>query len=377
MAERPDPPAGCRADDAPRPAAHPAAAHPPAAHPSTHGGLGRVFSRLFLGALAGLLVYAAIVLWLDAGAIWAAVRRIESWRWAAALALTAAHYGLRFLRWQRYLALLGIQLPWRTSLRISLAGLSMSVTPGKLGEVLKSWLLRESTGVPVHESAPIVLAERVTDLAAIVLLGALAGAAGQSGLAPAFAIALVLVGVGVALVSSRRAERLLLRPLAWSRRLARVAVKLRGALASARVLFAPRQLLVPSLIGCAGWACEGLGFWILAEGVASGGIGPGDALCAYAAATLLGALAFVAPGGLGVTEGSLGTLARRSFQERLGLDLAAARSSAAALVLAARLCTLWFGVALGLAAAWSWRKLEQRQADRRRTGTASAPARSA
>ena len=54
---------------------------------------------------------------------------------------------------------------------ILLAGLAMSITPGKVGEVLKSYLLRRKVGAPIHATAPAVLMERVTDVVAIALLG--------------------------------------------------------------------------------------------------------------------------------------------------------------------------------------------------------------
>ncbi|KXK03206.1 MAG: hypothetical protein UZ04_CHB001001606 [Chlorobi bacterium OLB4] len=46
----------------------------------------------------------------------------------------------------------------------------MSVTPGKLGEILKSYLIKEETGTPVSKSAPIILAERLTDFISMILL---------------------------------------------------------------------------------------------------------------------------------------------------------------------------------------------------------------
>ena len=46
----------------------------------------------------------------------------------------------------------------------------MSVTPGKLGEILKSYLLKEENGTEVSKSMPIVFAERLTDFISIVLL---------------------------------------------------------------------------------------------------------------------------------------------------------------------------------------------------------------
>ena len=46
----------------------------------------------------------------------------------------------------------------------------MSVTPAKLGEVLKSVLVKEITGEPISKTAPIILAERITDFLSLLLI---------------------------------------------------------------------------------------------------------------------------------------------------------------------------------------------------------------
>ena len=46
------------------------------------------------------------------------------------------------------------------------------MTPGKLGEAVKALLLRESRGIPAARTAPIVIAERFTDLVGLLLLAA-------------------------------------------------------------------------------------------------------------------------------------------------------------------------------------------------------------
>ena len=89
----------------------------------------------------------------------------------AALALASLNYFLRFVRWSYYLYVLEIKLPLASSALVFLSGLAMSITPGKTGEVLKSYLLRDRTGVPVSTSLPAVVMERLTDLVAVILLG--------------------------------------------------------------------------------------------------------------------------------------------------------------------------------------------------------------
>ncbi|MEC7232442.1 MAG: lysylphosphatidylglycerol synthase domain-containing protein, partial [Planctomycetota bacterium] len=165
-------------------------------------------ARLALGVAIGLLVYAGLAAWADLGGLRAALAQIPLWAPAAACALSLTNYLVRFPRWQRYLRLIGSEVRGAESLRIYLAGLSLTVSPGKVGEALKSWLLREVDGTPLSRSAPIVLAERVTDLFGfIVLIAVTAGTSEHLGIA--LFTALVAAGV-VLLVATARGARVVL-----------------------------------------------------------------------------------------------------------------------------------------------------------------------
>ena len=115
-------------------------------------------------------------LWADFGSLG---EELRSFRWELfplALALTALNYLLRFFRWHRYLARLEIEIPPGRSFTIFVAGLTMTITPAKLGELLKSGLLKRDFDVPVRRSAPVVFAERVTDATGVVVLAVVGGA---------------------------------------------------------------------------------------------------------------------------------------------------------------------------------------------------------
>jgi len=119
--------------------------------------------KLLWGVFFGILVAAGLALWGDARAL---VEHLAAFDWRLApliLALTLCNYGLRFLKWQWYLRIIAAALPWRRSLGIFVAGFPMVLTPGKVGELLKSFLLRASNGTPIARSAPVVLAERISD----------------------------------------------------------------------------------------------------------------------------------------------------------------------------------------------------------------------
>src|SRR5262245_12181728 len=139
----------------------------------------RIVSRLVAGVVVGVAVYVGFTIWADVGRVGEALRSFR-WRYAVlACLLAAANYAVRFLRWQYYLRRVGVTTV-RTcdSLQVFLAGFALTVTPGKLGEAVKAVLLRASHRIPMAKTAPIVIAERVTDLVALLLL-ALLGAVGR------------------------------------------------------------------------------------------------------------------------------------------------------------------------------------------------------
>jgi len=99
-----------------------------------------------------------------------AFRRFDWWLIVPILALTVWNYGWRFLKWQIYLGVLGVRLPTGLSARIFLSGFAMSLTPGKIGELVKAVYVRRATGAPVNRTSAVVAAERITDALALVIL---------------------------------------------------------------------------------------------------------------------------------------------------------------------------------------------------------------
>jgi uncharacterized protein (TIRG00374 family) len=314
--------------------------------------------RLLLGVFFGVAVYAAIALWSDASAIASAFARLPLWVLPAACGLSFVNYVLRFQKWQRYCRLLHIELATGTSFLIFLSGMTLSITPGKMGEVFKSWLVKQTTGTPIHHSAPIVVAERFTDLLGYLILVALGGLNTAPQYAWVFWSLLALCAVALVLVGSLKVGRALVRTIARLPWIGRLATRVDGALASTRILLAPRELALPTLVSVLGWGCECTGFWLIANAVVPDSVPWLYAVFAFAFSAVAGAVAIIAPGGLVITEGLLGSLLRPRYQPVLERTLSlagdaareAARAQAAAAVILARICTLWFAVAVGFAA---------------------------
>jgi uncharacterized protein (TIRG00374 family) len=297
--------------------------------------------RVVLGIAAGLAVYLGFSIWADAGKVAAA---LEHFRWRAAAlacALAAGNYAIRFGRWAYYLRVLKIRVRTSDSLLVFLAGFALTVTPGKLGEAVKAFLLRESHKIPVVRTAPIVIAERVTDLLALLLL-ALVGVFTFEVDRRFLAAGAILVGLGIAVVSFEPMAELALGLAGRLPGLRRIAPKLREFHVSTAALLRPVPLLVATLLSIGSWSLECLAFWVVVGGMQGAVVALRAATFIYASMTVAGALSFL-PGGLGVTEAGMLTLL-----VRLGSGLT--RGSAAAATFVTRACTLWFAVALGLPA---------------------------
>lgn len=310
---------------------------------------GTMGKRLLFGVVFGALVYALLAIWADLGAVRATLATFPLYLLPVAMALSFLNYSVRFARWERYRRLLAIDLDRRTSFLIYLAGLALTVTPGKMGETFKSWLVRRVTGTRVHKSAPIVVAERVTDLLGFLVLIAIGGLATQPEYAWIFWATLGLCLLLLALVSSRHASFVALALLARTPGVKRLVPKFEVALESARVLLAPRQLFIPTAIATLGWSLECTAFWLVARALAPGDIPFLFAVYTFALSAVAGAVLILFPGGLGVTEASMGALLRRRYM-LAGISAEAASAKAVSATLLIRLCTLWFAVAVGLVA---------------------------
>src|SRR3989304_5754708 len=127
--------------------------------------------KLLLSLLLGLVVFAGLTFYADFREVG---RSLSEFRWELLpliLVLTTMNYVFRFVKWEYYLRLIGVRgLSKRDSFLVFFSGLGMVITPGKVGEWLKSYLLREVHGTPVARSAPILIAERLTDTVALLVI---------------------------------------------------------------------------------------------------------------------------------------------------------------------------------------------------------------
>lgn len=290
---------------------------------------------LFVGA--GALLYAATIVWSGSTATLDALHQLGVGSALLGTAVASGTYLVRFARWQVLISAMGHRPPFGEHLRIYLSGLALTTTPGKLGETIRTALLLPR-GVRVPQSLAAFLADRLSDVLGVALLGLIAGRLGER---PHSTLGLILLAGVVGAILLRR----IVRTGAWQRtfapssshgRLSRYLSTLSLPLdAWAELWAAPRVALCVGLATMA-YGLQGLVFhaYVMAVGAQ---VPLAATLFIFASSTLIGAASMI-PGGLGAMEASL------VYQL---VDAGATQSQAVAATLAIRLSTLWTGMLIG------------------------------
>lgn len=293
-------------------------------------------TKLLLSLAFGALVFFALTLYADMDKLIAAFAGFN-WAWAPViLACTLTNYFFRFWKWDYYTRALDMHPGRATNAIIFFTAFTMAVTPGKFGEVLKSYLLKRVNGTPISKSAPIVIAERLTDFIGLVLLLILG--AWMFGIARGAVLAFALFFSAVTVLLAWRRGALAI--IGWMARLPllrRYASHGADAYESMHAMLRPGPLGIAVLLSVVAWFFECLGYWIILHVFDA----PPTVLKAtfiYAFSTVVGAVSML-PGGLGTTEGSLTGLSQLAGVTR---DVAVAST------FIIRVATLWFAVLLGI-----------------------------
>jgi uncharacterized protein (TIRG00374 family) len=305
--------------------------------------LDKLRGRLLLSLVLGAVVFIGLSAYADFNDV---IDGLGNFKWQylpIVLACTCVNYVLRFVKWQFYLKTIGVEgLSTADSALVYFSGLGMVVTPGKVGEWLKCYLLREMHGTPFSRSAPIVIAERLTDSLGLVVLGA-AGLVVFGDAWPAFVVVLAGGAAMFYIVRNRALAYWLLHRLERVPLVARFAQHAEEFYTSSYALLSPAALGSMTLLSVISWGFEVLAFYVVLLGL--GVEGGADTLLKASfimpAATLASAL-LLTPGGLGVAEGGITGLSQ------VLLDMT--KSNAAVGTLVIRFGTLWFGVIVGLVA---------------------------
>ncbi|MCV6825262.1 MULTISPECIES: lysylphosphatidylglycerol synthase transmembrane domain-containing protein [Halocynthiibacter] len=294
-----------------------------------------MFAGLLLLVLIGLIGLAAATGWEET------LSHLESltfWQISLLLLLSLANYGLRGIRWHVFAHRLDLPLSLFQSLRHFFGGFAMSVTPARVGELVRiRWIGRE-TGASPERTAPLAIVDRASDLSAMAILLAIALVFAAGGPKGAIVVAAFAIIAAIIATNPRIFSACVTRFYRITGVFPRFFVRVRRASQTLAQFSHFPTVAMTLLCGLAGWFAEGYAFFILLQWMGAD-IGLATCIVIFVFSTLAGGLTG-APGGIGGAEAAM--IALLSLE---GVPISLSVPATAVI----RLTTLWFAIALGLA----------------------------
>lgn len=312
--------------------------------------------KILTSVIFGALIFLAFSIYADFDNL---LKAFEEFNWLyfpLIVMLTYGNFVIRFYKWEYYRKLLNIELKTKISFLIFMSTFVMSVTPGKMGELLKSYLVREENGTPISRSAPIIIAERLTDFISVVLLciaGAFVFDYGKN----------IVLGVGVffvscvILISSRRISLRIISFLEKLKMFHKAGEKIHEAYESIYILVKIKPLIIAVSMSVVAWFLECLGLYVILKvysHLTNINVSIMSAVFIYGFSTIIGSIAML-PGGLGLTEASL---------TGLMVFLKIPKDVSVASTFIIRIATLWFSVVVGIVSVYFYQKYSHKDLEK-------------
>lgn len=292
--------------------------------------------HLITGLVLSVIIYLGFSFYTDFNSVIDSFRLFNWLIFPIVLLASFLNYTFRFFKWHYYLEILNIKIPISKSFLIFLSGLSMSITPGKMGELLKSYFLKEIYNEKISKTSSIIITERITDFISLVMLALIGVYLFDYG-----RIIVIVTGIffliTVIIISQKKISLKIIKIISKLNFLEKLIKPLENFYESSYTLLKPKPLVNATLISIVAWFFECFGFYLILINFDSS-LTIMWATFVYTFSTIAGAITML-PAGLGITEGSLTFLLVNN-----GLSETYAVSS----TILIRIATLWFAVFVGL-----------------------------
>ena len=297
---------------------------------------GDIKRKIWLSIISGIIILVGISIFSDAKALIGTLADFNYGLLPIILLLAPLNYIFRYLKWHYYLRLIGVNVDFKENIIIFFSGFSMTITPGKLGELLKTYMLKQKYNIPISVTAPLVFGERLTDAISMLILSCIGFTVFNYGL-NVIIIFMIIIIIGIMVVQNKE---LCLSLIALLRKIPLMKNKselLYNFYNSTYVLFKWNNLIIAVLIGVISWGFEGyvVYYTLMAMGYHISALA---SIFVVSFSSIIGAVSML-PGGLLATEGSLiGILIIMNIP----------KTAAVGATIVTRFSTLWLGVIIGI-----------------------------
>lgn len=291
---------------------------------------------ILLVVVCSVIFYSVLIIIGDVPKIQEQVKNFKIIYLPIILSLIASGWMLVFLRWHLLVKNLGFKVPIKSNFTIFFSSMTLGMIPGRIGDLVKSQMLKNRHDIPRTKTAPIVILERYYDLAGAAIVSSF----GILYFEPAgYIIGIISIFVIIAFVvaSSKTLFEKFFAKIGRFKFTNKFVEPLSDSFDVVHVSTRGKISIVSIILSCGHWllVCCGVYFILVAYDVNTVSIL--EIIPIYLSSIVLGAISFL-PGGLGVAEGSLA-----GFLNLLVDDI----SITISLAIIIRIITLWSGVIVG------------------------------
>ena len=298
------------------------------------------FNKKFLIVLIGcIIVYSLFLILSDFSKLSEEILDFEIMYLPLILILVPLGWLALYFRWTILVKNSGYILPHKKNFQIFLSGFPLSITPGKVGELLKCELLKENFNIPRKITAPIILVERLYNAVGIVIISSLGIWYFDFSGTVILIASCALIGIFIAL-RSKSLFSSLINKTSKIKYLSKFSDSFSDSYEVINHSIKPKIFIISSLLSAIYWILESVAVYFVFKSFGIDFLELYNVVLAYTSSIILGVASFV-PGGIGVSEGTL-----ISLLSIHGLSL----STAITLTLFIRMFTLWYSVFVGFIA---------------------------
>ena len=299
----------------------------------------KISNKILIVVIAVIGLYAAFLITSDINTISSKISDFKIEIIPIILLLVTSGWFVIFFKWHLLLRNAKIFIPVKDSFLIFTSGFALTIIPGKVGELVKSQLLKTKFGIARSKTVPIVILEQFYSAVGITTLSFFGIWYFELGVYVLgfFTAALVFVFV---LLSSRKAFNKIVTLLEKRRFTSKFVEPLSSSYDAIKNGIRGPITLYASGLSILFWLIEAISIYFILSAFEVEAIGFLTIISTYTTSIMLGILSFL-PIGIGVVEGTL-----TSFFTMQGIDV----SLALTIVVVIRLFTRWYGVSFGFIA---------------------------
>ncbi|MGF7117801.1 lysylphosphatidylglycerol synthase transmembrane domain-containing protein [Methanobacterium oryzae] len=292
-----------------------------------------VKNKVWLVILFAVAVYLAMCIYADFGTLLLALKGFNWIYIPVMIILTTVAYFIRFFKWNFFLKSVDVHLNLKDNLFVFFSGLGMIITPAKVGEIWKGWLIKDINGESLGKTVPVVIIDRVTDLIGLILLSLLGILYYKEGAYILIILIIIFSGFFAAIKSKTISSKLI---SIMEKRAGKYSKDIKTMHLTFEKTMEAKRIIGMSFVSAFAWFFECLALYFVILGF-SQFIGIIYSTFIFSFASLAGAVSMI-PGGLGVAEATLSGLLQY-------FGLTSTISVGVAIII--RFGTLWYGAILG------------------------------